>query len=524
MLFWLLAPFERVAGSNGLLVGTACINAACLVGAVAVANRRGGVALSAWVALFVAVLCHTLGSSFLIDPWNPWLPVTGLVLFVLVAWSVGCGDRVLWPLLIALASWEVQAHLGFAPVVAALIVAVASLRWMARWSPRPAARAIAQPRGGATVPGHSGRWAVAVGLALWSGPIVQQLTGRPGNLDALARYSLRPPAATVGGTYGIHVAANQLSLVPPWVTGREANLFGLLSEAPLTVAVVELAVLAAVGWLAWRHRHRDAAMLAALTLAAVAGGVFGLIRIVGIPFPYLTRWMWVVAMFVPLSAGWCVARVVRPGPKVRAGILGAVVAAAVVVVAVTTIEGIRPALPGQPVCDALAAVVPRVERALDPHRRYLIDPSPTDVIDPALGPGLQAELERLGYHAALTRPFALAAGAWRTATPAGSDATLVVVSRTDPTATSPVAVGWTEVAEWDPLSPAQRARATSLAEAIRARLGPRLSPSTSVLADFPPAALFYVAGGVPAGAVGQLAGLERLGLRYQVYLLPDGPR
>ena len=43
LLFWLLAPFDWLFGTTGILVGVAVLNAAAIVGALVVARRRGGV-------------------------------------------------------------------------------------------------------------------------------------------------------------------------------------------------------------------------------------------------------------------------------------------------------------------------------------------------------------------------------------------------------------------------------------------------------------------------------------------------
>jgi hypothetical protein len=519
LLFWLLAPLERLGGDTGILCGTAGINAACLGGALMVAYRRGGAVLTAWVALFLAVLCHALGAGFLLDPWNPWLPVTGLALLLLLGWSVGCGDQAMWPWLVGVASWEIQAHVGFAAVVLAVAVFVTGCRTVAWGRSVRAGASGASSASGVPAGTHGGRWAIAIALGLWAGPIVQQLTGRRGDLEALLRFSLRPSGSTLGFGYGVHVAARELSLSPPWATGHDANPLGLLTVAPVGAGLMQLALLAGLGWLAWRREHGDAATLAAVTLVAVAGGVAGLTRVVGVPFPYLARWMWIVAMFVPLATGWCLLELVRPWRRVRAGAMTAVVIATSVVVGVTTIEGVRPALPAQPVSDALAGLVPGVERALDRRRTYVLVASESDVVGPVLGPGLQAALERRGYQVRLPPTFAFQVGAWRTASESRRVPKITILSATDPSSASSIPPGWTSIGHWDPLTPAQRDLATSLARSIRSALGPHLPASSAILAGLVLADADYVAHGAAADALKQLARLQRLGQTYDIYLV-----
>jgi hypothetical protein len=506
LLFWVLAPFERLGGDSGILVATAVVNAACLGGALLVGYRRGGAVLTAWLAAFLAVLGHALGTAFVLDPWNPRLPVTGLVLFVMLAWSVACGDQAMWPWLVGVASWEIQAHVGFAPVVLAVVALVIG------------GRALARVRGRPGLPGATGgRWAVVVGVALWAGPVGQQLFGPRGNLEALLRFSLSRSGPTVGLRYGAHVAANQLSWSPPWATGHDANVLGLLADAPVGAAVVQTALLAGVGWLAWRRGRRDAATLAAITLVAVSAGVFGLSRVVGVPFPYLARWMWIVAMFVPLATGWCLLELLRPWAWVTTGAMAAVAMTAVAFAAVTTIEAVSPALPSQPVSDATAGLLPGVAHALDHRQTYQLVSFESDVVGPELGPGLQAALDRRGYRVKLPPAFAFEAGAWRT-TPDGTPE-IAIRSATDPTSEAPIPPGWTAVAHWDPLSPAQRRLASSLARSVRGRLGRDVPPSSAILAGLVLNDADYLAHGAGAAALTELARLQRLGQTYDVYLV-----
>ena len=122
--FYLLAPFVAVLGGVGLAVGTALLNAAsAVVAAVAVRcsiGRRAG-----WLVVCAgALLAWTMGSELLVDPWNPHLATLPLWCGLACAWAALCGGR--WwaaPSLFAL-SLSAQTHLSFAPLAAAVGVAV----------------------------------------------------------------------------------------------------------------------------------------------------------------------------------------------------------------------------------------------------------------------------------------------------------------------------------------------------------------------------------------------------------------
>ena len=505
LLFWLLAPFERLGGPGGLLVGAAMINLACLAGALATAFRRGGVALVIWVGLFVAVLVHALGSTLLIDPWNPWLPVTGLVWFFLLAWSVACGDSTMWPWLIGVGSWEVQAHVGFAPVVGALLALafVVARGWRFSWR---------------------GAWrpAVAVGLVAWAGPLIQQVAGHPGNLQAIASYVQQPSESTQGVARALGVTGRQLSIPPPWITGRESNFIGILSTASVWTGTGQLALLVLLGGLAWRRGRREPAVLAATSTVAVIAAVLGLARISGLPFPYLARWMWVVALFVPLAAGWCVAGVLRAPPTVRTGVLLLVAVAASAVGVTTAVTDAAPPLPGQAFSDGLAVIVPVTQRVLDRGQAYAIEVSEAHVLGPGLGVGLQAALEARHYRAYLEPDSALEAGAWRTTLHRRVDATISVVSPVDPLIAVERPAGWRLVAHWDPLSRRDRARASFLEQQIRRAAG--VGANAAVDVTGPLAYAGFRGHGASVADLSELRRLQQQGGVYDIYLHDPSPR
>jgi len=92
-LFWVLSvPYRLFGASHGLLAGAALLNAGWLLLTSWCAHRRSGWPLVALTGAAVAVLVHSLGSSFLFDPWNPYVPVLGLLALFFVCWSLGRGE------------------------------------------------------------------------------------------------------------------------------------------------------------------------------------------------------------------------------------------------------------------------------------------------------------------------------------------------------------------------------------------------------------------------------------------------
>jgi hypothetical protein len=462
LLFWVLAPFQWLFGDTGILVGAAVINAAALVGILVVARRRGGLAFMVWVAMFLAVLLHALTADLMADPWNPWLPLTGLVLVFMLAWSVACGDTALWPWLVGVATWVIQAHVGYAPLVVVLVAFSASCRLATLAG---VVRTTAQPSAGPRAR-HGGRAALVVFVALWAPPALQQLIQHPGNLHAFLAWTLKRHQ-TLGLKTAIQITGKQLSLPPPWVNGRDSSFYGLLT-APFGAATVQLIACAALAALAWWRRQREAAVLAAMSLVAVGAGIVSIARVVGFPFTYLARYMWVIGMFVTLSTGWCLIRLVQPAVAVRripaaaAAAVGVALAATMALTASTTIttvtspgwrtgwpvtgEGVWPA---HSLSDGVQALVPQLQRFLVRDRTYLLVPAEANVLGAGLGVGLQSALEARGYRVYLPPVYALEDATWRTIRQHRSDATLTVVAA-GPVTSSIVRADWTSVAHWYP--------------------------------------------------------------------------
>ena len=118
-VFYVLAPFVRLLepAGPGLYLGAAVLNAACLVAAVAVIWRRVGPLAALWAATAIGLFCLCLGVGTLREPWNPYLIVAPMVLFV-VLWAAGwtgSRDAAVWAFVIG--SYLIQTEVATAAVV-----------------------------------------------------------------------------------------------------------------------------------------------------------------------------------------------------------------------------------------------------------------------------------------------------------------------------------------------------------------------------------------------------------------------
>jgi hypothetical protein len=257
LLFWMLALPVRMDPAHGVLWGAAVwcavAMAVCVEAAWAVRRATGALA----VATFAVVLAATQTDVLVNSDWNPHFGLVWFAATCTAAWAVGTGRLRWWPVLVLTASIAAQSHLTYA-LPAALLAVLAPLpgvrrrlEGVRRW-----------------------RWlgmGLGAGAACWAVPIVQQLTGRPGNVSVLLR--------CVGGhhvmgvRFGLETLASAVVPPPLWFHGPPGNGHALLQgltaySAGVGVAVlVALVAIAAVAWIAQR---KDLAVLAGVTLLAAA--------------------------------------------------------------------------------------------------------------------------------------------------------------------------------------------------------------------------------------------------------------
>jgi hypothetical protein len=335
MLYWLLAIPARFLPAVTMTVVVGVVNLLCVVGAVALAGRRGGVGLSIAAAVAVALTLNSLPAQSLHDIWNPSAGLLPLTALIFLSWSVACGDVWLLPLMALVASYAMQCHLTFVlPSLGLVVVALVFVGLNRR-------------------PG-SGRWLVGgalVALVCWSFPIADELFHHPGNLTEIVRAG-GGHGPTLGAVDGWHAVIRAVGIPPWWL--RDSQGFGerihdLLTPpgaiATLSTVVLLLAVVI-VGVLGWKRGRRDAAaaqalsMVLCVSLVGVVGSGSGGVAL--LTNGYVSWWAAPAGMWVWLALGWGVAaltgpvRLTLPAPRA----LGAATLALLVVgVAVEALKG-----------------------------------------------------------------------------------------------------------------------------------------------------------------------------------------
>ncbi len=426
--FFLLAPVYRVLGSSpwALQVSAATLNIAALAGTVWATHRRWGLRGALLVAAGLALLMRMYGTTVLLYPWNPYLPVLFWALFLVCVWGVLCDDVALLPVAVLAGCLCAQTHipyLGLVGGMGALVAGALVVRYRRTRDDAPARRSLV-------------RWtaaSLALGLVLWAPVFVEQVGGDPGNVGVIIDSFRDPSDQLVGASAAWRLLTQHLNVFRLF----EGERFTVTpaSQAPGIALLVAWAVSAVV---AVRSRDRTLVNLHIVVAAALALGFVTISRIFGATWFYLTLWAFGTATFtlfavVATAAKAGAAHVARRPDTARfARFEQAPLAALGVAVLVPTVLLAR-AAPGTEDVDAdesnqLGEVVqPTVEAiedgtvAGDGDGTYLIT-----WVDPVnlggQGLGLLLELERRGYDARTTDASELSVRDHRVTTPEEADA------------------------------------------------------------------------------------------------------
>jgi hypothetical protein len=291
--YYLLAIPERIDPVHGLLWGAAVLAAGLAALTIEAVWSSCGPAAGAATGLALAVTAATLVQSSVNLAWNPSTGVYALFATMAASIAVACGRWWWLPVGVAAASLAAQCHTSFVvPVATAVGVGIGLGALKSR-------RVGLVPLAAAAV----------AGLACWIAPLIQQLTGHPGNWTVVARSVTRHGPA-VGFGVGLRGLAAATHLLPSWWV-HDPGLgsipgFGLFMKNlydgsewwGATALVLCLGI--AVGALA-NHRPRLAAVAAlAGTTGLAAAWTLGSVPVSQAPYLdyYLYFVLWPVGMLV----------------------------------------------------------------------------------------------------------------------------------------------------------------------------------------------------------------------------------
>jgi hypothetical protein len=306
LLFYLLSLPSLLAGHAawGTQVGGALLQGVAIVWLAALAWRRGGLALLATVMVGVSLLANTMSPELVRDPWNPHVALPFFVLLLFQTWLLATGDAKQLPWAVGVATFVVQSHVVYLPLVVAMAAVVVVCRLVDRRHARgdaPAERAARTWR-------RAAGWSLLVGFVLWLPPLIDALSDWPGNLGDIATYFLHPDRsiqAHVGFAEGARLLAAEFAPTPDWLRGTSGIGFALFPQGQSAAWFVLPVALLTVGIVVARRRG-EVATVRFLSLVSVLGvaGCLALSRVEGQPLLYLFFWRPIIAIALVLGVGW----------------------------------------------------------------------------------------------------------------------------------------------------------------------------------------------------------------------------
>lgn len=523
LLFWLTAPAYRLFGPNGLLGAVGLINGGSIVAAVVFARRTGGSTLSWLVAAAGAAMTWAETPALLLDPWNPWVVLFPLLAFVMATWAAAEGDRAGLLVAVVTGSFVIQTHVSTLPVVgatAAVCTTFSVAVWLRRERSAPTPGADAEQRSAA--PGKTLRRtlviSVAVSIAAWSGPLIQQLDSTQGNLAEIVRF-FKHGRSTVGLSSALPAAAKEIGITPPWLGWSEADLIGLPLKGWLPGAVALWSVTGLVALAAWRRRLRPLFLLALTATALVPVTVVAMSRTTDLLFPYVLRWTWPVGALLWVTVAWGLARL---WPKAGVAIVVKAVASllCLAAVGVSAVQAASVQLPKEHDGVVAGRLISDTTRALRSGRRYQLrwsDPRAFGTISIGFAVGL------LRHDASLkvAPAYGFLFGAWRAAPDNPKLQTIFLVSESGRGTWHPPQ-GARRLASSDSLSSSERARERELTARVAREARLPADSIVDTLGSLQRTAL--IGAGASTDGVDRLRRLQERGERYDVYLLPAGTR
>ncbi len=322
-----LLPVYLLTGrsSFGIELAMTLLQLAFIVATVLIVRRVYGAIGGLVVAAFAAVLVHALGPAPFIEPWNPWGALFAFFCFVSLCWGLMCGHHRFLPGAAFTGFFAVQCHAGYAALVGVTLLAMVGLvvrQWHAAGARTDEAADCddeqADPGASRSAILRSAWIAVAVTVAMWLPPVVDQMRRTPGNLRILWDHFTATteadgsPRVFVGGSSALKAFAGEFAVPGPWIRGA----FRQPTDSPnvFTFALAVMIVGAIVVVLVRRRGLPERGVL--IRLFGLLGmltvvGIFSMSRIFGEFYDYVIRWWWVIVawVFVALRAR---ARPIRP--------------------------------------------------------------------------------------------------------------------------------------------------------------------------------------------------------------------
>jgi hypothetical protein len=275
LYFYCLLPFYELSGRRaiGLAAGALTINFASLATTGWIAARNSGRPVAAVLVAALAVYLWR-ADGLAASIWNPHIIILPLATLIVACAALAAGDGAALLVSTVVGSFLMQTHVATVPCVVVLIGS-------AFVAP------VAANRLGLRHASHPTRfWAglsIVVAAVLWFPPIVEELTGNPGNLTRLWRFFVleHPPRQAMSTAFLAWTDMTTAVVRPHVNIGWGAAYVASRSPAAETLTIVQLALLAwSVQW-AWKAGHRFLALLCLLATTTLLVAGWSITRVQG---------------------------------------------------------------------------------------------------------------------------------------------------------------------------------------------------------------------------------------------------
>ncbi len=299
LVFFTLAIPYRLLGesTSGMVIGALGVNALSVAGMVAIGRRVGGRHAALVLLLALSGLLRALGPDLIRNPWVLFITTLPFGLFCCLIWALLMGRRWALPASVAVASWLVQAHVGFAPLTVPL--GVGGTVWLVISTRRRSENEPAVRLAPAMLA------SIGVVAVVWALPVWDQLFGT-GNLATMARWFRAAREGVHTLAEGTRVVLGQFGFPPDWLTGTR-RIVPFNGETLLRsewLAPVLLVPFAAAVLVAWRRRDSAVLRLAVVIGATTVVGVVAVARTIGVMYEYRMFWIWVLGALAGALMGW----------------------------------------------------------------------------------------------------------------------------------------------------------------------------------------------------------------------------
>ena len=289
VLFYLMVPLYLLSGQDSLsLQWSSLLIALACSGAMLVASYRSNLSPVFYsTAVLLPVQIASLGLVVYLNPWNPFVTVLPFALMLMLCAGVCSGQARFVPVVVFLASFLVQTHISYVPLVAAMLGATLVICAL------PPLRDVLGLAGSRC--SLSRQWlltSLAIAAAMWLLPLLEQLTTTPGNFSRLYEFY----STNREGPHKLFESFELLSREMPGPLLLAFRLAGVpLHTGGSSLAYVTLALLQGLlVHLAWYQavRARLGCRAALCTLGALGFwvGLWATTRIIGALEFYLVMW------------------------------------------------------------------------------------------------------------------------------------------------------------------------------------------------------------------------------------------